>query len=365
MSKRPAVVLALLVAVGGCQRVASRFITVASTPRVTEGDWTQVTVTVRNPEQVPIVPLSLTLYVRPDPTEYFTARQVLGETDFYEPLQATEVHHLPTLNRVEATHIRDRGKWRRVPDSRFLHPRVLLPGKTLSETFSFQALAPYSRLLYCELVYLSFESQRVRGHLFRRKPTKAVSPETERYTETYERVDETRLDDPDPQPADYLLFRPRGYQPELPLTLTLRVPLNVQPRPFTYRQAAARARFGASQTCFFPPLALWVFEYPDDGTWFVGPDMTIKLRGQYANLVTCLARRRAKTLELPPPGADAKALTQYLTKADYLKPGQAGRPGVVAIPVENLLTVLEKAEALGWTPAAGNWKPLAPPTTKP
>jgi len=364
MSRRLAIVLVLLVATSGCQRMAHRFITVASTPRVTEGDWTQVTVTVRNPEEAPIVPLSLTLYARPDPTEYFTARQVLAETDFYEPLQATEVHHLPTLNRLEATHIRDAGNWRRVPDSRFLHPRILLPGKTLSETFSFQALEPYGRLLYCELVYLSFESGRVRGHLFRRKATKGITPETDRYTETYERVDATRLDDPDPQPADYLLFRPRGYQPELPLTLTRRIPLNVQPRPFSYRQAAARARFGASQTCFFSPLGTWVFEYPDDGTWFLGPDMTIKLRGQYANLVTNLVRRGAKTLELPPPGAEAATLTEYLTKAGYLKPGQEGRPRVVAIPVESVLTVLEKAEALGWTPALGKWEPLAPATPK-
>jgi len=364
MSKRLTVALVLLVAASGCQRMAHRFMTVASTPRVTEGDWTQVTVTVRNPEEVPIVPLSLTLYARPDPTEYFAARRVLGETDFYEPLQATEVHHLPTLNRVEATHIRDRGKWRRVPDSRFLHPRILLPGKTLSETFSFQALEPYSRLVYCELVYLTFRSERVRGHLFKRKPTKPTSPETERYTETYERVDETRLDDPDPQPADYLLFRPRGYQPDLPLTLRRRVPLNVQPRPFSYRQAAARARFGASQTCFFPPNGTWVFEYPDDGTWFIGPDMTIKLRGHYGTLVTNLVRRGAKTLELPPPAAEAATLTQYLTAAGYLKQGQEGRPPVVAIPVPNLLTVLEKVEALGWTPAAGTWEPIAPATLK-
>jgi len=364
MSKRLAVALVLLVAASGCQRMAHRFMTVASTPRVTEGEWTTVTVTVRNPEEVPIVPLSLTLYARPDPTEYFTARHVLGEANFYEPLQATEVHHLPTLDRVEASHIRDRGKWRRVPDSRFLHPRILLPGKTLSETFTFQALEPYGRLLYCELVYLTFESERVRGHLFRRKPTTAISPQTERYTEVYERVDATRLDDPAPQPADYLLFRPRGYQPDLPLTLTRRVPLNVQPRPFTYRQAAARARFGASQTCFFAPIGIWVFEYPDNGSWFVGPDMTIKLRGQYGTLITNLVRRGAKTLELPPPGAQAKALTEYLTAAGYLKPGQQGRPRVVAIPVENLLTVLEKAEALGWTPAPGNWQPLAPATLK-
>jgi len=360
MTKRIAAAIVLLIVAAGCDRLARKFIIVASTPKVTEGEWTTVTVTIRNPETVPIVPLTLTLYARPDPTEYFSARRVLGQANFYQPLQATEVHHLPTLNRIEAIHVRDRGKWRRVPDSRFLHPRILLPGKTLSETFTFQAFAAYRHLLYCELVYLSFDSERVRGHLFRRKTLKAPSLETERYTETFERVDENRLGDPDPQPHDYLLFRPRGYVAELPLTLDRRVPLNVQPRPFSYRRAAERARFGASAVCFFSAQSMWAFEYPDDGTWFVGPDLTLKLRGQYATLIANLERRKAASLELPPPPAQAAPLRDYLTKAGYLKAAPKPRAPVVAIPLDNLLTVLEKIEALGWTIAGGRWAPLSP-----
>jgi hypothetical protein len=354
----PRLVLAAAVAAGivGCDRLPQRVITVASTPGVREGERTQVTITVHNVLPHPIIPIALTLYVRQDPTEYFVLRHLIGETEYYQPLQATEVRHLQTLSRIEADHVRDGNTWRRVPDSRFLHPRIVLPGKTLSETFQFQAYEPYQRLLFCDLHYLPVTPEHLRGCLFARSKPAPVAPHTERYTEHFTRIDEANLQDPDPDPQAYLLFRPRRLSAPPPRLITRRIPIHVRPRDFSYATAARRARFGARTHCYFRAADTWVFEYPDDGTWFIGPVATTKLQGHYVNLIADLELRDADQLTLTASRDPQDKLLQLFQKAGYSDPQAKDPQASAAIPTDNLLPVLQQAEALGYTIDPRTWK---------
>jgi len=358
--RRPVLLLlaALATAMGGCAPEARRMLTITSPPTILEGQRAHVNITVQNIYDEPIVPVSMTLYVRPEPTEYFVVRHLIADIDYYGPLQATEVRHLGTLNRIEADHVRDRGTWRRVPDSRYLHPRILLPGKSFSETFQFQAYEPYRRLLYCDFYYLPLGDEPTRRRLYVRSGPQTVAPDAERYTEVFNLVDTTAIQDPDPQPEDYLLFRPRGLATMPSRLLTRRVPLRVTPRQFSYLQAARRARFGARTHCYFSAAGTWVFEYPDAGTWFIGPVATTKLSGQYVNLIADLELRQASELALTAPrNADDKFL-ELLQKLGHSDPKATGDTAAASIPAESLLTVLQQAESLGYTIDARTWRPL-------
>jgi len=351
----PVLLLAILLAATGCNYQAHRILTFASTPNVTEGQRAQVTVTIHNIHSHPIVPVAMTLYARPDPTEYFVVRQVVGEAEYYTPLQATEVRHLQTLDRIEADHVRDGNIWRHVPDTRFLHPRILLPGQSLAETFQFQTYAPYRRLLYCDFYYLTLAGEQARGRLFLRAKPQTIPPDAQRYTEVFTRIDETKLNDPNPQPDNYLLFRPRRPTDSPPRLITLRVPLDVHPRRFSYEDAARRARFGARAHCYFAAAGVWVFEYPDDGTWLIGPVATTKLQGHYANAIADLELRQATTLTLTAPRTPDDKLLQLFRTLGYADPKDTAPTATANIPAESLLTVLEHAETLGYLIEPPTW----------
>lgn len=322
---------------------------------VSEGQHAEVTITIKNPFSEPLIPLALCLYVRADPTEYLVHRQTIGEVEYCKPLLATEVRHLQTLDRIEADHVRDEDQWRHVPDSRFLHPRILLPGQSVSETFSLQAMQSHRRLLYCDLYYLVWGSDRVRGRLFVRTKPDAVPPDAVRYTEVFTRIDESRFDDPDPKPERYLLYRPARIHDRTPMMVSQEVRLEVRPQQFTYRQAARRARLGARTTAYFTAANAWAFEYADGGTWFVSPDAVVKLKGRYADMIADLERNKSAALTFTIPRKPDDKLLAHLEKAGYVAPGAEGTDAEVSIPCAQLLTFLEQSEALGYTikPTAG------------
>ena len=359
-AKRTACILAvgLFALVAGCDNLARRLITVASTPAVLEGQRTQVTITLRNIHPYPIIPTALTLYVRQDPTEYFLVRQTIGQAEYYEPLQATEVRHLQTLDRIEADQVRDGKHWRRVPDSRFLHPRILLPGKSVSETFQFQAYEPYRRLLYCDLYYLPLTGDQWRDRLFVHTSPRSVDPEAERYTDVYRRIDQDTVTDPEPDPQKYLLFRPRRHHAATPTLLTRRVPIDVRPRPFSYRAAARRAAMGARTHLYFSAGECWVFEYPQDGTWLIGPVATVKLNGHYASLLADVELRQAQSLAISAPREQNDKLLQYFQKAAFSDPKDTAANATATIPAESILPALEHAEATGYVIESRTWKPV-------
>ena len=350
----------LAIATFGCGTPARRLLSVASTPGVLEGQRTQVTITITNPYNVPIIPTALNLYVRPDPTGYFLVRTNIAETEFYEPLQATEVRHLATLDRIDADQVRDGNTWRRVPDSRFLHPRILLPGRTLSETYQFQAHASYNRLLYCDLFYLMFTGPTARGRLFARATPSAVPPDADRYTEVYKRIDESTLQDTDPDPRNYLLYRPRRPTDTPPSLVTRRVPIDVRPRAFSYADAARRARFGARTTTYFTAAGTWVFEYADGGTWFIGPVATTKLNGQYANLIADLELRQATELTLTAPRKADDKFLQLLQMLHHSDPKATGPTATATMPIDSVLPVLQQAESLGYAVEPPTWRQATP-----
>jgi len=352
------VLAALALAGVGCDQRARSMLSVGVPTVVAEGENTQVTVTVTNSLREPMIPLTLTLYVRPDPAQYLVQQQALGEVEFYKPLQATEVRHHQTLDRIEADHIRDGDQWRHVPDSRFLHPRILLSGQSVSETFQFQAMQSHRKLLACDLYYVPLSGDRARGRLFLRSKPKEVPPDAERYTEVFTRMDETQFADPNPQPANYVLYRPARIHDKAPQVVTANVRINVQPQQFTYRDAVRRTRLGTRATCYFAAGAAWVFDYPDEGTWFVCQDTVTKLKGHYAALIADLDRRRATVVTLTAPRKPDDRLLSHLEKSGYSDPTAKGPNAVATIPTKDLLRLLEQAESLGYTIEGTTWKPM-------
>ena len=162
---RLAAVLAPAIVLAGCYQ-PSRLLTVTSNPDILEGQRTRVTIAIQNVLPQAIIPVSITLYERIDPTEQLATRRILADREFLAPLQAAKVRHLTTLGRVEADQVRDAGIWRRVPDTRFLHPRILLPGQSVAETFEFQAVERHRRSLRCDLYYFRLDSDELRGRLY-------------------------------------------------------------------------------------------------------------------------------------------------------------------------------------------------------
>ncbi len=369
MSRRYTYFVPVLFVLAGaaCDQRPRQLVTATFPKDVSEGQRTEVTLTIRNTYGEPIIPLALCLYARPDPTEYLVQRKTLGEVEYYKPLQATEVRHLQTLDRIEADHVRDGEQWRHVPDSRFLHPRILLAGQSIAETFQLQAMESYRKLLYCDFYYLPWAPDRARGRLFVRVKPETVPPDAQRYTEVYTRVDEAKFSDPDPKSDKYLLYRPARIYDRPPELLTQEVRLEVQPQKFTYRLAARRARLGARTTSYFSPAGAWVFEYADDGTWFVTPDAVVKLKGRYAELLADIERRQATVITLTAPRKADDKLLQHLEKAGYSDPAAKGPNAVATIPTDQLLTVLQQAEALGYAIEPTTWRPAqeGPPGESP
>lgn len=350
-------VLAILaITAAACDPGPRRLLTVATSQAVTEGSNTQVTLTVTNSYSVPIIPLSLGLYVRPDATQYLVQRRTLAEVEYYKPLQATEVRHLQTLDRIEVDHTRDGNQWRHVPDSRFLHPRILLPGQQFSQAFTIQALASYRKLLYADLYYLPLTPGREQSRLFMRTKPDSIPPDADRYTEVFTRLGASELNDTDPQPERYLLYRPARIHDQPPMLFTQAVALDVKQERFTYAQAARRARHGARAVAYLPAASTWAFEYPDAGTWLVTSDTLTKLKGHYAGLLADLAGRQATTLTLTGPRAPDDKLLQHFDASGFSDPKAGGPNAVVTIPADRLPTVLEQAEALGYRIEATTWK---------
>jgi len=347
---------ALAVGCAACDGQGRRLLSASFPQGIAEGQQAQVTITIRNPEQTPIVPLALSLYVKPNPMEYLVARRVLGEVEYYKPLQATEVRHLQTLDRIEADHVRDGKEWRHVPDSRFLHPRILMPGQTIEETFTFQAMESHRKLLYCDLHYLPWAS--ARGRMFVLAKPQSVPPDAERYTAVYTRVDEAKVGETTPDAANYILYRPARTHDQPPRLATLDVRLKVAAQGFTYRQAAKRARLGARTYCHFAPANAWVFEYADDGTWFVAPEAVTRLKGKYADLIADITKRDATVLTLTAPRQADDKLRQHFEKTGLSDPAAAGPNAVATIPLDRLLPTLEQAEALGYLIQLTTWAPL-------
>ncbi|MFP4056113.1 MAG: hypothetical protein ACLF0G_04520 [Candidatus Brocadiia bacterium] len=343
----------------GCAYQPRRMLRIAATRNVLEGRPARVRVTVKNVLSQPIVPVSLGLHLRRAPGEYFALPRTLAEADYLRPIRATQVRHLPSLNRIEALHIRDAGVWRRVPNSRFLHPaRILLPGQSYVETFDCQARRYYRGRLYCDLYYLRLATPQVAGSLYRRAGPETVPPDADRYTEVFTPVEPEQVSPVASPPDRYLLVRPRGPSAQPARLVRKRVPLDVRPRPFSYHDAAAKARYGARDYAYFSAAGMWVFDYGPEGTWFVGPVATVKLQGSYVDLIKALETTDAASLTLTAPRRPDDKLAALFRKAGYTDPQAAGDTLLATIPVEHLLPTLEQAEALGYAIDGTTWRPL-------
>jgi hypothetical protein len=108
---------------------------------------------------------------------------------------------------------------------------------------------------------------------------------------------------------------------------------------------------------FFSADEAWAFDY-HDGTWIITPDRTIKLRGHYVHLIADLEQGGVRTLLLSAPRVPNDPLLRYFQDAGYSAPNAVTPQAEAAIPTNDLLTALEKAEALGYTITRTTWRPL-------
>ncbi|MFW6163392.1 MAG: hypothetical protein ACODAJ_11540 [Planctomycetota bacterium] len=362
MSTRRSAAVARLLAVVAWPLLAvgchppTQLVTVTSSPDILEGRPARVTFNLRNVLQEAIIPVSLTVYERRDATGQFATRRILVERELLHPVQAARVRHMRTLSRVEADQMRDAGALRRVPDTRFLHPHILLPGDRMAETVTLQAIAAHRHSLYCDLYYFRLTSEEIRGRLFVRDPTLDRRRDEDHYTEVYVLADPDQL--ADPEPGQYLLYRRRVPKPQAVHILTKRIPLRVQPRPFSYREAAARAKAGHKARAYFTPAEAWVFDY-GDGTWFVTRSASVKLRGRYLGLIVALESEQAPTLGLTAARGPDDPLLDFFQKSGYADPKSSGETARATIPTDRLLEILQHAESLGYTLTESTWRPLA------
>jgi hypothetical protein len=350
-------VLVLPWLVAACTGPDARILAIQTPSDVLEGERAAITVTVKNDFDEPIIPVSLTVYARPSPAEYFIVRHIVSDVNYLQPLQAAEVRHLETLDRIEAYHVRDGDTWRRIPHSRFLHPHILLPGRSFTQDFAFQAYASYSRLLYADLLYLPLSRESIAKNLYLTHDQVVPPEHRRRHAQTYRRVAPDELEGLDRNPKRYLLYRPHRPDARRPRLLTRRIRLPVTRRAFSYPDAARRARAGARTHCFFSADEAWAFDY-HDGTWIITPDRTIKLRGHYVHLIADLEQGGVRTLLLSAPRVPNDPLLRYFQDAGYSAPNAVTPQAEAAIPTNDLLTALEKAEALGYTITRTTWRPL-------
>lgn len=345
----------LVLLLSGCAYPPRRLLSVNTPPEVLEGDRTRITLTVTNVLSTPIIPVSVTLYARQSPAEYFAVRHIVADINYLQPLHAAEVRHLKTLRRIEADHVRDGRAWRRIPHSRFLHPHIIQPGKSFTQDFEFQAYATYRRLLYVDFFYLRLDSARVAESLYATGEPLPRPPEAERFTQVFHRIAPDQIASLGSNPERYLLHRPHLPDAHSPRLISKAVRLPVRRRPFSYRDAARRARYGARTHGYFAPAGAWVFDY-DVGTWFVSPTGTTKLKGHYVDLLADLQAAAADSLIVAAPRVAGDRFLDYLQKAGYSDPKAATPTAQAAIPAKDLVTVLQQAESLGYTLDRHTWR---------
>jgi hypothetical protein len=363
----PALLAAFGLALSGCaDYVPGRALSFSAPSGVLEGQRSEITVTFTNVHNEPIIPISMALHVRRPPLEYSGTRQVITETDYLKPLMAAEIRDLRTLNRIEADLVGDDGHWTKRPDSRYLHPRILLPGQTLTETFACQTDPRTQRLLAADFLYYLLSNEIVAGRLYARHQTQNVPPTAEHKTDVYTRIDAKQFTDPSPQPENYLIVRPLILTRQSARLISERIPLNVQPRQFSYEQALRKARPGASASAFFTPAGAWAFQYPDDGTCFVGAAGTIaKLAGHYVQLVSDAEARGGQPLAIAAPRRPDDKLLALFQKLGYSDPKATDNPARATIPPDSLISVLQQAESLGYTLDSTTWYPTSAPPPAP
>lgn len=353
-------IAAALATSGGCTFPSRRALKVTCPPTITEGERTRITLSVTNVHPEPIIPVSVTLYARSSPAEYFAVRHIVADMDYLHPLQAAEVRYLKSLGRIEADHVRDGDTWRRIPHSRFLHPQILLPGQVFTQDFEFQAYASYGRLLAVDFFYLRLADYRTAQYLYVTSDPLVPPKGVARFTQAYVRISPEQIPTLQVEPARYILYRPHIPNIHSPSILSKSIRLPVQKRSFSYRDAARRARTGARTHGYFAPAGAWVFDY-DAGTWFVSPTTTTKLTGHYTDLIVRLDTAGAEALTLTAPRVAADPFLDYLQKAGYSDSNAATPQAHAAIPTHDLVTVLQQAEAMGYTIDGATWR-SKPPT---
>jgi hypothetical protein len=353
--RRLALPIAFAALVAGCAYEPKGALVLQPPTSVQEGERAAIGVTVTNVFPEAIIPVSLTLYARTSPTEYFAVRHLVADTQFLDPLRASEVFYLQTLDRIEAVLTRDGQTWRLAPHSRFLHPSILLPGQSFTHEFQFQAYASYGRLLMMDFTYLRLSNEEITRNLYVTSDPLVLPAEADHTTQVYHRITAEQLANLDPsEPKRYLLYRPRMPSVQQTHVITKNVPLPVQPRAFSYAAAARQARFGARTHCFFAAANVWVFDY-ENGTWFIGPDATTKLTGNYLDIVADLQARAATELVLAAPRVAGDQLLAALQEAGYSDPKAVTPEAQAVIPAADLVATLQKAESLGYTITAHTW----------
>jgi len=371
----PALCAAVVLALSGCiDYVPGRALTFTTPQGVAEGQRTPISVTFTNVHKEPIIPISMAITVRRQPMEFSGTRNALAETDYLKPLMAAEVRDMRSLNRIEADLVGDDGQWTQKPDSRYPHPRILLPGQTLTETFDIQADPRTQRLLKAEFLYYLLSNELVAGRLYARHQTQNVPPSADHKTDVYTRIDAAHFTDPNPQPENYLMVRPLILTRQSARLISEPITFKVQPRQFTYEQALRQARPGASAVAYLTPASAWAFQYPDDGTWFVASGGTVtKLAGHYVKLVNDLEASAGQPLTIAAPRRADDKLLDLFQKLGYSDPKATDDPARASIPPDRLISALQQAEALGYTIDSATWTltaapppaPATPPTQAP
>jgi len=120
------------------------------------------------------------------------------------------VRYLSSLDRIELVQMRTAGVWRRMRDTRYQHPaQIILPGQTFTQTFDCRVAEGYERHLCCDFRYLRMSGESVIRRLYARQTPAETNEDADVYSETYVRVDETKLTTIDPTPHHYILHRRR------------------------------------------------------------------------------------------------------------------------------------------------------------
>jgi hypothetical protein len=338
---------------------------VAAPASAVEGQSVQVTVTVNNVHPQPIIPVTMRLLIRAPITTYFKAPSRIAERSYLEPVRAAEVRGLASLDRVEAVQIRMAGVWRQVPDTRYQHPaRILLPGQSFTETFQCPLNAAQDPRLYCDFRYLRLRTEDITRRLYVRDKVADPTPDANRRVEVYAAVEQTKLISVSAEPRHYILHRRHPAETQTRI-VSQRVQIAVQPQTFSHTQAAVKARAGATGSAFLAGANCWVFDYEDEGTWFVAPSTTTRLAGRYLPIVKQLDADKAQHLVLEAGRREDDKLLELFTKSGYVVSKPEDKRAVVHIPNAQLPATLEEAERLGYVIDGTTWLPKLPDTTKP
>jgi hypothetical protein len=339
-------------------------LTVSAPASAVEGQTVQVTVTVNNVHPEPIIPVTTRLAIRSPITTYFKEPSRIAERFYLEPVRAAEVRGLASLNRVEVVQIRMAGVWRRVPDTRYQHPaRILLPGQSFTETFECPLNAAQHRRLHCYFRYLRLRTEDITNRLYARDKSADPMSSENRRIEVYSALKKTELMSIDPESRQYILHRLRPSDTQTRI-VSQRVQIAVQAQTFSHSQAAAQARAGATGSTFLAGANCWVFDYEDEGTWFVGPAVTTKLKGRYLPIAQKLNAAKTTHLVLEAGRRKNDTLLDLFTKAGYVVSKPEDKTVIVHIPAAALPATLKDAEGLGYVIDGTTWLPTLPETPK-